>query len=333
MELSRHKKIDQKKRYKLAIYLTIQEFHQTKNYSIEWMCRQFKISRAAYYKWLNKEPSQRDQENEIILELLKETHQVFKGLYGSYRLRMAIQPQLTFKVNHKRIERLMRVNNIQSVFRKKKKNNSNKTVKPEEVSENILSRDFNATQPNQKWVTDITEIKEPGWSTKLYISSILDLYDNYPVACIVGSSNNVNLVEECLRLANTQRNEESTLLHSDRGFQYTRKVFKSNLEKQGICHSMSRVSRCIDNGPIESFQGIMKEEMRILFDISTPEKFKAALSKYLQFYTDERPQRRLNGQTPNQVRAAAHQSENPIPYPIPKNYRVEKYRKMINTIS
>lgn len=239
-------------------------------------------------------------------------------------MRMMLTRLVDYPINHKRIERLMDIHNLQSKLRRKKRINYRKS-KPEEVQENILSRNFQATKPNEKWVTDITEIKLPKWHKKLYICTILDLYDNYPIACVVGDRNNVPLVNQAVEFALQKTRKESTLLHSDRGLQFTRKKFVHFLKENNIIHSMSRVSKCIDNGPIESFQGLMKDEIQLLFENSTPEQFEENLIQYLDFYINTRPQKRLNGLTPQEARDLALSTNQPPIYLIPINYKVKKY--------
>lgn len=245
-------------------------------------------------------------------------------IYGSERIRFALLRLVDFPINHKRVERLMDVHGLQSKLRRKKKRVYRKH-KPEEVKENILSRDFQAMRPNEKWVTDITEIKLDHWKKKRYICTILDLYDNYPIACVVGARNNVALVHKALNIALKEERAEPTLLHSDRGFQFTRKQFCAYLGKNNIIQSMSRVSKCIDNGPVESFQGLMKDEIQLMFDNKTPEQFEDYLAEYLFFYKHERLQKRLKGLTPQEARDRAKQSTTPPVYPIPINYQVKKY--------
>lgn len=239
-------------------------------------------------------------------------------------MRLALLRLVDFPINHKRVERLMDIHDLQSKLRRKKRMNYRKS-KPEEIKENILSRDFQANKPNEKWTTDITEIKLANWTKKRYICTILDLYDNYPIACVVGDRNNIELVNRALRIALKQERVEPTLLHSDRGFQFTRKRFGFYLKEHNLIHSMSRVSKCIDNGPIESFQGLIKDEIQLMFENKTPHQFEENLLKYLSFYIHERPQKRLKGLTPQEARDLGNKSTTPPVYLIPINYKVKKY--------
>ena len=119
-------------------------------------------------------------------------------------------------------------------------------------AENLLNRKFEATLPNEKWVTDVTEFKY-GDGKKAYLSAILDLYDRSIISYVLSHRNDNPLVFKTLDLAIAYNPMVKGLLHSDRGYQYTSKTFKAKLDAQGIKASMSRVGRCIDNGPMEGF--------------------------------------------------------------------------------
>lgn len=117
------------------------------------------------------------------------------------------------------------------------------------------------------------------------------------------------------------------IFHSDRGFQYTSKVFKKKLEKQEMKQSMSRVGHCIDNGPTEGFWGIIKSEMYQMYEITDEASLRHAIKDYLHFYSEERPQDRYHCKTPLEVRQEALDSDTPIEYPIPENKRINKYKE------
>ena len=131
-------------------------------------------------------------------------------------------------------------------------------TKPDYVAENLLARDFTAEKPNKKCCTDVTEFKY-GNGKKAYLSAIIDLYDKSIVSYVLSHSNNNKLVFKTIRPAIRQLSKDKfPILHSDRGYQYTSKKFKRIMEKAKLTHSMSRVGRCIDNGPIEAFLGTLK---------------------------------------------------------------------------
>jgi transposase InsO family protein len=196
----------------------------------------------------------------------------------------------------------MKIKGIQSVIRRKKKKYERST--PQQVAENLLNRKFQAEEPNQKWVTDVTEFKY-GTGQKAYLSAILDLHDKSIVSYVLGHSNNNPLVFKTLKLALEAATGRKPMLHSDRGYQYTSLYFKQMLDEAEITQSMSRVGRCIDNGPIESFWGTLKCEKYYLHTYRTFEQLKQDVEDYIHFYNYERLQAKLNGLSPMEFRTKA----------------------------
>lgn len=192
-------------------------------------------------------------------------------------------------INHKRIYRLMKLAGIQSVIRRKKKKYMKST--PEQIAENLLNREFTAEKSNEKKVT--------------YLSAILGLHDKSIVAYVLGHSNNNNLVHSTLDKALSAAPGASPMLHSDRGFQYTSWGFKRRLEAHEMTQSMSRVGKCIDNGPMESFWGTLKSEKYYLHRYQTFDVLKKDIDDYIHFYNYERLQKKLNSLSPMEARAKA----------------------------
>lgn len=256
------------------------------------MCKQLEISRAAYYKWLNREIPEQEAENMKLAELIKEYDERFNHILGYRRMTSWINHFNHTDYKPKRVHRIMKKLGIHSVIRRKQKKYTSST--PEAVAENRLGRDFYATAPNEKWTTDVTEFKIPGEKKKLYLSAILDLYDRYPVAYVISTRNNNELVFKTFDKAIAANPEAKPLFHSDRGFQYTSKVFQMKLKEHKIEQSMSRVGHCIDNGPTEGFWGIIKSEMYQMYDITDESSLRFAIKDYIRFYSEERPQDRYH---------------------------------------
>ena len=269
-------------------------------YSISELCKCARISRSSYYKWLNKVETKKDKENSIIIKELTKIYDDVNGIYGYRRMTMNINRNLNKQYNYKRIYRLMKSMNLQSVIRKKKKRYVKST--PQITAENVLNRDFSAATLNEKWLTDVTEFKLTN-GTKAYLSAIIDLYDNSIVSYVLGHSNNNKLVFDTFDLAIERNPSASPLLHSDRGYQYTSKAFKLKLDKVSATQSMSRVGRCIDNGPIEGFWGIIKSEMYYLRKFDNFDELKLAIDNYIEFYNNKRLQKKLKGLSPIEYRA------------------------------
>jgi len=305
--------------------MAIKFFSEKKNWSINWMCKQLEISRAAYYKWSHREMPEQESENMKLAELIKEYDERFNHILGYRRMTSWINHFNHTNYKKKRVHRIMKKLGIHAVIRKKKKKYA--SAKPETIAENKLNRDFNATTPNEKWVTDVTEFKVPGEKKKLYLSAILDLYDRYPVAYVIGTRNNNQLVFKTFDKAMAANPDAKPLFHSDRGFQYTSKVFQRKLMKYKMKQSMSRVGHCIDNGPTEGFWGIIKSEMYQMYNITDEASLRSALHDYMRFYSEERPQDRYHCKTPLEVRKEALSAVTPVAYPIAENKRIKKYKE------
>lgn len=289
------------------------------------MCKQLEISRSAYYKWLQREIPEQELENIKLAELIKEYDERFNHILGYRRMTSWINHFNKTNYKRKRVHRIMKKLGIHSVIRKKKKKYT--PSKPETIVENKLGRNFYATTPNEKWVTDVTEFKVPGEKKKIYLSVILDLYDRYPVAYVISARNNNRLVFKTFDKAISANPDAKPLFHSDRGFQYTSKVFQQKLNKQDMEQSMSRVGHCIDNGPTEGFWGIIKTEMYQMYDITDEASLRIAIQDYIRFYSEKRPQDRYHCKTPLEVRNEALTSDKPKEYPIAENKRIQKYKE------
>lgn len=290
------------------------------------MCQQLDITRAAYYKWLHREIPEAEQENILIAQLIQEYDGRFNHILGYRRMTMYINRLNNKHYSKNRIHRVMKAINIHAVIRRKRKKYQSST--PEVTAENILNRDFYAKAPNEKWATDVTEFKwyEGPVVHKLYLSAILDLYDLSPVAWVVSKHNDNKLVLDTFALAIKNNPDAKPIFHSDRGFQYTSRVFQTKLQAQGMTQSMSRVGHCIDNSPTENFWSIVKSEMYYLDTFTDEDSLRIAIADYMAFYSTERMQARFNGKTPAEVRAEALQADMPEQYPIPVNKRIQKYK-------
>lgn len=312
-------------------YELIKELYEAdKNWNISFMCTHLGISRSAYYKWLNSKPNDRKVEDEKILAKIKEIAESNNSLFGTMKMYYTLRNKYKFKCGHNRVYRIMCINDIQSTYRRTSRYKYIKST-PEKTAENLLKRDFNANKPNEKWCTDVTEIKVPATGEKLYISPVIDLYDRYPVGFAVSDRNDTDLTNKTLEMAHTAYPKANPLYHSDRGFQYTRKVFKSKLEEYGMKQSMSRVSRCIDNGPCEGFQGIFKDILFILYpSIHSKKEMIEAIYGTLNYYINEYPQKRYNGKPCGEIRQEALQTNSPVSYPIKQANRYKRFWEEID---
>jgi len=281
-------------------YLAIKNLHEEKDYPIITLCDILELNRSSYYKWLRRDQSAQETKDKDLVDKMCFLYQESNGILGYRRMQISLKRRFNLHCNRKRVYRVMRAVGLKSVIRRKRPNYIKST--PEITAENILNRNFVADNFNETWLTDVTEFK-CGNGSKLYLSAILDLKDRGIVAHKIGRSNNNPLAFDTFDAAVEKYPDAKPLFHSDRGFQYTNMVFRTKLDKQGMTQSMSRVGRCIDNGPMEAFWGTIKAEMYYLQKFSDYDSLKTAIDKYITFYNNHRYQERLDGLAPLEYRA------------------------------
>lgn len=248
---------------------------------------------------MNRKEGQNEQFNRELLPFIKSAYEEKNGILGYRQMTIKLNREHDFNVNHKRIYRLMCILNLKSVCRRKRKKYMKST--PEVTAENVLKREFHADEFGQKWLTDVTEMKY-GLQSKAYLSAILDLGDKSIVSFVVGHSNNNQLVFKTFDIAHNEYPDAKPIFHSDRGYQYTSKQFRKKLDDAEMTQSMSRVARCIDNGPMEAFWGMLKSEMYYLKKFNAYDELEAAIKDYINYYNTQRYQKRLNCMAPLEYR-------------------------------
>lgn len=265
------------------------------------LCKIGKASKSGYYKWLkNRFHNNKD---DPLIERVKKIQEKHNYTYGYRKMTIEINKYQDAKSNSKRIYRIMRENDLLSVIRIKKKWYGRTCGDP---AENILNRDFFSDTPNQKLVTDITEIKL--FNRKIYLSAIMDLYNNEIISYKIGKFNTLGLVSNTISDLVDKRGKLvlGSIFHSDQGFQYTNKLIQNKLKVYGITQSMSRKGNPLDNACIENFFGVMKVE--ILYNKTLKYKsmrhFTRGLMNWIKYYNNERIQKRLNYLSPIEYKKA-----------------------------
>lgn len=263
-------------------YEAIKELHALKNYPIQPMCAFLHISRSAYYRWLKQPKSAQTIFNEHLSDLIRYIHEAD---------------------NDKRVLRICRSLQIKSTVKHNPHGITKASKHPYHIPKNYLNRNFHADQLNKKWLTDVSEFKyyEGSRVKKVYLSAILDLADRRIVSHVISDRNDNKLVfdtfDETVRL----EPDAHPLFHSDCGFQYTSKQMNNRLKQQGMKQSMSRVARCIDNGPMEGFRGTLKREKYYRRKFTSRESLVSMIENYIYYYNNGRYQRCLNSKTPMNV--------------------------------
>ena len=245
-------------------------------------------------------------------ELKAEIQSIFiehKGNYGYRRIHLELRNR-GYLVNQKRVQRLMKVLNLQAKMRQKRKYSSHKGDVGKKA-ENLIQRQFEGSKTMEKCYTDVTEFAIPNSTQKLYLSPVLDGFNSEIIAYNLSTSPNLAQVKTMLEQSFTEKHYENTILHSDQGWQYQHDSYHRFLESKGIQASMSRKGNSPDNGMMESFFGILKSEMFYGYEKSfqSLKQLEQAIVDYIDYYNNKRIKVKLKGLSPVQYRLGSVQSD------------------------
>jgi len=265
-------------------------------YPIPLLSRIMRVSASGFYAWMDRPLSEREKE-EIRLELaIKAAHRRTRQTYGAERLQCELAKD-GIRVGVCRIKRIKRKLGLRCRQKSKYKATTDSKHKLP-VAENLLKQQFKVYQPNAVWVSDITYIPtDEGW---LYLAGHKDLFNGEIVGYAMGERLSRNLVSESLlRAITTRRPEKGLLHHSDRGSQYCSHEYQSLLRQFGLEVSMSRNGNCFDNAPMESFWGIIKQELINHCHYRSRKEAIEDIKNYIEiFYNRQRLQARLSYLSP-----------------------------------
>ncbi|WP_455477716.1 IS3 family transposase [Streptococcus salivarius] len=258
------------------------------------------LARSTYYYQL-KQLDGFDKDKELKAEI-QSIYCEHKGNYGYRRMTLELRNR-GFMVNHKKVQRLMKVLGLSARIRRKRKYSSYQGEVGKKA-ENLIQRQFEASKPMEKCYTDVTEFAIPASSQKLYLSPVLDGFNSEIIAYNLSTSPNLAQVKMMLEQAFTKKYYENTILHSDQGWQYQHDFYHHFLEGKGIQPSMSRKGNSPDNGMMESFFGILKSEMFYGYEktFKSIEHLEQAIVDYINYYNNKRIKVKLKGLSPVQYR-------------------------------
>lgn len=280
------------RRYAREAQYRVIEAHR-QQYPVQAMCAVFGLSRAAYYAWRKRQ--MRPDRDAVRLGWVEAAYLHSRRIYGYRRVTLALQRQ-GYPINHKTVARLMRKGGWHSLARRRRIQTTWAARQPRHRYPNRLERNFVASAPNQKWVTDVTYVQtQQGWA---YLATIKDLFDGFIVAHAFGRQNSVALVTQTLtRACQNEKVTAGLILHSDQGQQYSSQPYFALTQQYNILPSMSRRGNCWDNAPMENFFGHLKTEA--LHHVKNPTFAEAQylIEDYLYFYNYERLQLKTK-QTP-----------------------------------
>ena len=271
------------------------------------MAQWLQVSKSGYYAWRQRSKGSKAQKDEALLNEIRRIHEESHGVYGSRKICRKLNETCARPVNHKRVERIMRENDIRSKTRRKYKATTNSRHSLP-VAENLLNRDFTVTAPGQKMVSDITYIPtDEGW---LYLAGVMDLCGEK----IVGISMDSRMTKELcmnalLDAINHTGDTKGCILHSDRGSQYCSLDYQALAKKHGFISSMSRKGNCWDNAPMESFWGKLKQEWLNECHFRTREEAKAAVFEYVWIFYNRIRIHEANGYQTPEAYYRAHQKD------------------------
>lgn len=203
-------------------------------------------------------------------------------------------------VNHKCVQRVMQEMGLQVQHKKARKYRSYKG-KIGRLAPNQLQRQFKATRPAEKWLTDITEFRVN--DQKLYFSPIMDCFNNEIIAYELSRRPNFQQVQQMLAQAVRKLPQNANpILHSDQGWQYQMRGYREILNTHGIVQSMSRKGNCLDNAAMESLFGRLKTECFYGKSFENIDELEREIHRYVRYYNEERIQLKLKGLSPIQYR-------------------------------
>jgi len=227
-----------------------------------------------------------------------------KGRYGYRRIHLTLKHE-GITLNHKTVQRLMGRLNLKSTVRPKKYRSYRGSVG--KSAPDYLQRNFTSGKPNEKWVTDVTEFNVDG--KKVYLSPIIDLYNQEVVAYKIAKAPRLRLVTDMIEHGLSRLTEtEKPLLHSDQGWQYRNRYYQKQLADNGIKQSMSRKGNCLDNAVAENFFGLLKSEMYHGNDFKNADELIEKIDEYIEYYNTKRIKAKLKGLTPVEYRNQALQA-------------------------
>jgi len=261
------------------------------DYPIWLLCEIAGISKSTYYKYKKKPLNKHIEIDKLIVDIYNKSNK-----RAGYRtIKLILKNSYNLTVNHKKIQRIMKENHIQSIVRKKFRKTNEQSI----VKENILNRDFKASTPGKKFVTDITYI--PTRRKMVYLCTIIDLFNNEPVAWNISDTQDKRLSIDTIKRLSKKVNLKGSIIHSDQGIHYTNKDYVDLLKELKVQQSMSRKGNCWDNAKAESFFSHYKSETIYIMNkkIEDLNDIQQITEEYMDYYINFRPQRKLGGLPPS----------------------------------
>ena len=260
---------------------------------VQTMCRVLKVSASGYYAWLDRAPSPRAIDNAVLVERIRKVHAESDATYGMPRVRAELLDQ-GMRISGKRVARLMRINAIRGVSRRRSFIVTTRRDQRQRPAPDLVKREFTADGPNQLWVADMTYV--PTWAGFVFLAVVLDVWSRRIVGWAIGEQMTADLVLAALNMALQQRKPVGVIHHSDQGSQYTSVAFGERCKKMGVRPSMGTVGDAYDNAMAESFFATLECELIDRRGWQTKTAARLALFTYIEGWYNPRRRHSALGQ-------------------------------------
>jgi putative transposase len=266
---------------------------------VKMLCEIAAVSRSGYYRWLNKSNHYKDEDD---VRMIKEIFEKGKKKLGWRPIQMKLLNDYGIVMNHKKIKRIMRENNLITRIRKKnpykmimKKTQEHRTF------DNLLDRRFEQAIPGRVLCTDITYLYF-GYGRRAYLSVIKDIATKEILSWQLSNNLTMKFVLDSIdALQRVSTVDSKTMIHSDQGFHYTNPEYIRRLRALRLTQSMSRKGNCIDNAPVESFFGHLKDDVDYK-SARTFEELREMIESYMDYYNHKRYQWEIKKMAPVEFR-------------------------------
>jgi putative transposase len=249
-------------------------------------CQAAGVTRSAYYAWTAR-PSPPDSEEAKLVRAIRAIHTDSGGTYGAPRVHAQLRRR-GWPINHKRVERLMRIHGIVG-HRPRRRRSLTRRDTTAAPAPDLVGRLFDPDRLNVAWCGDVTYIPtDEGW---LYLASVLDLASRHLLGWSMGTHHDAGLVCDALQAAvatRGRRQMEDTIFHTDRGAEYTSSACVAACQRLGLRRSMSRTGSCLDNAVAESWFASLKVELVDRHHWRTRAQARAAIFAWIAWYNRRR---------------------------------------------
>ena len=268
-------------------------------YSVNTLCKMLECSKSGYYDWIKLGRPENKAFNESTNEIVVKMYEKNKT-WGIRQIRMQIKKKYGLLVTNFAVYRYMRLNDIQSITRKKTHRYSKL---PHHQIPNLLQRNFTTFCSNCKWSIDISYIFATDGVK--YLCAIKDMYDKSIIAYTISKTLDLpfvlNTVQQAVNLVPWEQ-RKNLILHSDQGFHFTNIVYQKLLADNNIIQSISAKGSSVDNVPIESFFSTLKSECIYLIKNLKVKDIDETIDKFIEYYNNERLQEKIKELTPFEFR-------------------------------